>query len=190
MTYLRLTPEQRTEHPRFKDIQRTYGFVPNFYRAQTLSPALLEAQISLVEHLLIEERVLTRAQKEHIFLVSSAANLSTYCVTAHCEIVRLMGLQGPEPEEIAVNHRDTDLPEPEKALLDFCRKLTLKQGEVTERDVDKLRTAGWGEDAILEAVLMVGLAKYANCVAFGLGTVPDFKNPRVDYPGGVKRSEA
>lgn len=189
MTYLRLTPEQRTEHPRFKDIQRDYGFVPNFYRAQTLSPALLEAQIGLVEKLLIEERALTRRQKEYIFLVSSAANLSTYCVTAHCEIVRLLGLKGPEPEEIAVNHRDTDLSESDKALLDFCRKLTLRQGDVTGQDVDRLREHGFGEDAILEAVLMVGLAKYANCVAFGLGTVPDFKNPRVDYPGGVKRSE-
>jgi hypothetical protein len=27
----------------------------------------------------------------------------------------------------------------------------------------------------LETVIMVGLAKFANYIAFGLGTVPDFK---------------
>jgi len=47
---------------------------------------------------------LTRRQKEYIFLVCSAANLSTYCVTAHCEMVRMLGLEGPEPEQIAVDH--------------------------------------------------------------------------------------
>ncbi|HKQ97491.1 MAG TPA: peroxidase-related enzyme [Candidatus Polarisedimenticolia bacterium] len=190
MTYLRLKPEHHVEHPRFQDIQRDYGFVPNFYRAQTMNPALLEAQIGWVFALLVQEGALNRKQKEYIFLVSSAANLSTYCVTAHCEIIRMLGITGPEPEDLAVNHRDSDLPEAEKDLLDFCRKLTLKQGEVVEKDVEKLRAAGWTEPQILEAVQMVGLAKWANCVAFGLGTMPDFENPRIDFPGGVKRTPA
>lgn len=190
MTYLRLKPEERVDHPRFPDIQRDYGFVPNFYRAQTLSPALLDAQIGLVERLLIMDGALSRRQKEYIFLVSSAANMSTYCVTAHCEIIRMLGIEGPEPEELAVNHREADLPEAEVALLDFCRKLTVRQGDVTAQDVDRVRAAGFSEAQILEAVLMVGLAKYANCVAFGLGTVPDFDNPRIDFPGGVKRNPA
>jgi hypothetical protein len=37
-----------------------------------------------------------------------------------------------------------------------------------------LHTYGYTDGQILEAVLIVGLAKYANTVAFGLGTVPDF----------------
>jgi len=39
--------------------------------------------------------------------VCSAANLSTYCVTAHCEIVRILGIEGPEPEQIALDHTST-----------------------------------------------------------------------------------
>jgi hypothetical protein len=31
----------------------------------------------------------------------------------------------------------------------------------------------------MEAVLMVGLAKFANFVSFGLGTVPDFDPSRI-----------
>ncbi len=189
MTYLRYDKSAESRIPEFPEIEKQYGFVPNWYKAQSFSPAHLSAEFTLVTTLLIEERVLSRKQKEYIFLVCSAANLSTYCVTAHCEIIRMLGLKGPEPEEIAINHPDADIPEADKALLDYCRKLTLRPGDVNAGDVEKLRAHGFSEQAILEAILMVGLAKYANVVAFGLGTVPDFDNPRIDFPGGVKRSE-
>ena len=188
MTYLRYDKAAESRIREFPTIEEQYGFVPNWYKAQSLSPSHLSAQFTLVNKLLIEEDALTRRQKEYIFLVCSAANLSTYCVTAHCEIIRMLGIKGPEPEEIAVNHREADIPETDKALLDYCLKLTRRPGDVNADDVDRLRENGFSEQAILEAVLMVGLAKYANCVAFGLGTVPDFDNPRVDYPGGAKRA--
>lgn len=188
MTYLRRDPDSEARIPQFSEIKQQFGFIPNFYRAQTISPDHLFAEFNLVNTILIEERALTRRQKEYIFLVCSAANLSTYCVTAHCEIIKLLGLEGPEPEEIAVNHQDADIPEADKALLDYCRKVTVRPTDVTAADVDRLREHGFGEAAILEAVLMVGLAKFANYVAFGLGTVPDFDNPRVNYTGGAKHS--
>jgi len=50
--------------------------------------------MGLVHALLVKEGALSRRHKEYIFLVCSAANLSTYCVTAHCEIVRMLGLKG------------------------------------------------------------------------------------------------
>ena len=70
--------------------------------------------------ILIKEGALTRKQKEYIFLVCSAANLSTYCVTAHCEIVRMLGIEGPEPEQIAVDYTALNLPITLKALLNFA----------------------------------------------------------------------
>jgi len=122
---------------------------------------------------------LTRQQKEYIFLVCSAANLSTYCVTAHCEIIRMLHIEGPEPEQIALDHTATDLPIVDKALLNFALKLNNHSLKVNQEDIDTLRTYGFDDQQILEAVMCVGLAKFANCVGFGLGTVPDFKS-RID----------
>lgn len=190
MTYLRRDPDAESRIPQFPEIKQQFGFVPNFYRAQVISPDHLMAEFNLVNTILIEERALTRKQKEYIFLVCSAANLSTYCVTAHCEIIRMLGISGPDPEEIAINHREADIDDRDKALLDYCRKLTMRPADVTSKDVEILRGHGFDDARILEAVLMVGLAKFANYVAFGLGTVPDFDNPRVDYPGGAKRTVA
>lgn len=179
MTYLRLPPFEEEKFPQLRQIFDQFGFIPNFYKAQTLRPDLIDAEIALVQSILIADGALTRAQKEHIFLVCSAANMSTYCVTAHCEIVRMLGLSGPEPEAIALDHNRTNLSPADKALLNFALKVNDQPLKLAARDVEGLRVYGFGEAHILETVMAVGLAKYANFVAFGLGTVPDFEPVRL-----------
>jgi len=176
MSYIREAALDETNYPLFAEIKKQFGFIPNLYRAQTTRPDLIEAQAQLVHAILIKEGALTRTQKEHIFLVCSAANLSTYCVTAHCEIIRMLKLAGPKPEQIALDHMSTDLPIVDKALLNFALKLNNHSQKVTQDDIDDLRTYSFTDQQILEAVMCVGLAKFANYVGFGLGTVPDFKS--------------
>src|SRR6266704_272753 len=84
---------------------------------------MIDAEITMTGNLLLKEGALARRQKEYIFLVCSAANLSTYCVTAHCEMVRMLRIEGPEPEQIALDHTATNLPMALKALLNFAAKL-------------------------------------------------------------------
>ena len=163
------------DNPTLRAIKGSFGFVPNFYRAQTMRPDLIDAEAQLVNAILVKEGALTRQQKEYIFLVSSAANLSTYCLTAHCEMVRMLGIEGPEPEQIALDHTAAKIPIGLKALLNFAAKLNGQPTKITKRDIDVLRTYGYNDQQIMEAVLMVGLAKFANFVAFGLGTAPDFE---------------
>lgn len=175
MSYIRQEPLDETNFPTFALAKNLFGFIPNFYKAQTLRPDLIDAEAGLVGAILFTEGALTRQQKEYVFLVCSAANLSTYCVTAHCEIVRMLGVSGPAPEQIAWDYTATGLPMAEKALLHFASKLNSQPGKTGEADVDALRTYGFTDEQILETVLMVGLAKFANVVSFGLGTVPDFE---------------
>src|SRR6266436_9151536 len=117
MSYLRETPFDEKDFPTLQLIKEDYGFIPNFFRTQTSRPNILDAEVQLVDAILIKEGALTRAQKEHIFLVCSAANLSTYCVTAHCEIIRMLQLEGPEPEQIAIDHAHAKIAVADKALL-------------------------------------------------------------------------
>lgn len=181
MSYLREVSLDEEDFRPFALIKSDYGFVPNFFRAQAMRPDLLDAEVQLIDAILIKEGALTRRQKEYIFLVCSAANLSTYCVTAHCEIVRMLGIEGPEPEQIAVDHTATNLPVVDKALLNFAVKLNNQSTKVSRRDIDGLRTYGFSDEQILEAVVMVGLAKFANFIAFGLGTVPDFHSSKIAF---------
>ena len=179
MSYFGEKPFDEKAFPTLQLIKEDYGFIPNFFHCQTARPNILDAEVQFVDSILIKEGALTRTQKEHIFLVCSAANLSTYCVTAHCEIIRMLKLAGPEPEQIALDHMSTDLPIVDKALLNFALKLNNHSQQVTQDDIDDLRTYDFTDQQILEAVMCVGLAKFANYVGFGLGTVPDFKS-RID----------
>jgi uncharacterized peroxidase-related enzyme len=191
MTYLRNQPYDEKDFPVFAAIREQFGFLPNFFPAQTSRPDMIDAEVSLTGNILLKDGALERRQKEYIFLVCSAANLSTYCVTAHCEIVRMLHLEGPEPEQIAIDHVHAKIPIAEKALLNFCAKLNDQPSKIKASDVEALRTYGFTEQQILEAVLIVGWAKFANTVAFGLGTVPDFHNARIQAAlgGDVSQTE-
>src|SRR6266536_4572928 len=179
MGYLKNQPVDEKDFPAFGAIREQFGFLPNFFPEQIRRPDLMEAQINLMGTILLKEGALARRQKEYIFLVCSAANLSTYCVTAHCEIVRMLKLEGPEPEQIAIDHVHAKIPIADKALLNFALKLNNQSTKIGPSDIEALRTYGFNEQQILEAIVIVGFAKFANVIAFGLGTVPDFHNRRI-----------
>jgi len=181
MSFIRSPHLTEHEYPPFGALMRNYGFIPNVFQAQTERKDLIEAQMGLVGHAMRMEGGLERRQKEYIFLAVSARNLSTYCVTAHCEIVRMLKLEGPEPEQIAIDHTSAKIPLRDKALINFTVKLNSTPTQLTQTDVDTLRTFGFNDQQIQEAILMTAIARYANTVAFGFGAVPDFQNERTDF---------
>lgn len=171
--------------PVLGQIRDTFGFVPNFFRAQKMRPDLIDAELKLASGILVKEGALTRRQKEYIFLVCSASNPSTYCLTADCQVVRMLGIEGPEPEQIALDHTAANIPAVLKALLNFAAKLNNQPTRVGRRDIEALHTYGYADEQILETVLTVGLAKFSNFVAFGLGTAPDFDPSNVNLSNGL-----
>jgi uncharacterized peroxidase-related enzyme len=179
MTYLRNQPFDEKHFPAFAAMREQIGFLPNFYAAQTPRPDLIDAEVNLMGTILFTEGALARKQKEYIFLTCSAANLSTYCVTAHCEMVRMLRLEGPEPEQIAIDYVHAKIAVADKALLNFCAKLNKQASKIGSSDIETLRTYGFTEQQIQEAIVIVGFAQFANTVAFGLGTVPDFHNAKI-----------
>jgi uncharacterized peroxidase-related enzyme len=185
VSYLKHQAFDEKDFPAFAAIREQFGFLPNFFPAQTLRPDFIETEINLMAAILLKDGALVRRQKEYIFLVCSAANLSTYCVTAHCEIVRMLKLEGPDPEQIAIDHVHTKIPIADKALLNFCSKLNNQSTKIGPSDIEALRTYGFNEQQILEAIVIVGFAKFANVIAFGLGTVPDFRNARIEQALGM-----
>jgi uncharacterized peroxidase-related enzyme len=187
MAHLNSPPYDEKDFPSFSAVRKKFGFLPNFYPAQVARPDLVDAEMNLMEAILFHESALSRKQIEYIFLTCSAANLSTYCVTAHCEIVRLLGIEGPEPEQIAVDYLHSRISMADKALLNFCSKLNLQSSKVERSDVDALRKFGFNDQQILEAIVTVGFAQFANTVAFGLGTVPDFRNQKIETALGYQK---
>jgi RNA polymerase sigma-70 factor, ECF subfamily len=163
----------------FAVVQKTHGFIPNFFRAQTLRPDLLEAELEAVGEILLPEDALTRVQKECILLAVSATNLNSYCVAMHGNLLRGLGLPAEEGDQVAVDHHASNLSEADKALLDFAIKLATRGPEFSHADVVKLQTLGFTEEQILECVVVTALNNFANTLQMGLGIEPDFAPPPV-----------
>ena len=163
----------------FAVIQKSHGFIPNFFRAQTLRPDLMEAQLEAVDRILLPKDALTRVQKECILLAVSAANLNSYCVAAHCNMLRGLGMPSEDGDQIAVDHHESNLPDPDKALLDFAVKLGTRGSDISREDVVKLKTLGFTEEQILECVVVTAFNNFVNTLQMGLGIEPDFAPPPV-----------
>ncbi len=161
----------------FAIVQRSHGFIPNFFRAQTLRPDLLEAVLEAMERILVPESTLRRVQKECILLAVSATNLNSYCVAMHCNLLRGLGMSAEEGDQIAVDHHESNLPERDRALLDFAVKLGTRFSEFSREDIVKLQTFGFSEEQILESVAVTALNNFANTLQMGLGIEPDFVPP-------------
>ncbi len=163
----------------FAIIEKSHGFLPNFFRAQTLRPDLLQAQLEATGWILQPEDVLTRVQKECILLAVSAANLNSYCVAVHCNLLRGLGMPSEEGDQIAVDYHASDLGPLDKALLDFAIKLGTRASDFSREDVVHLRTLGFSDEQILETEVVTALNNFANTLQMGLGIEPDFGPPAV-----------
>jgi RNA polymerase sigma-70 factor (ECF subfamily) len=181
--YLRAVARDPNEFPPFAFFQEKFGFIPNIFRAQTLRPDIVAAEAFTVGTILLTDDVLSRVRKEYILLAISAANLNTYCVAVHCEMLRNLGIGPDASDQIAVDHRSADLEQADKALLDVALKIA-SRSSIGFGDLDQLRTHGFTDPQILEAVVMASLTNFLNTLQMGLGTVPD-AHPRRVFPINV-----
>ncbi len=177
--YLRAVDLTTDSFRPFAFFRERFGFIPNIFRAQTLRPDVVEAEADVVGTVLLTDDVLSRVQKEYILLVVSAANLNTYCVAVHCEMLRGLGVPEDQSDQIAVDHRQAGLSEADNALLDFALKLSQRPTEIGRADIDSLRRHGFTDQQVLESIVMTALTSYLNTLQMGLGTVSDFEPKRV-----------
>jgi len=180
--YLRAVDLSAESFAPFAFFRDRFGFVPGIFRAQTLKPDVLGAEARVVGTVLLSDDILSRKQKEFILLVVSAANLNTYCVAVHCEMLRALQVPEEVSDQIAIDHHLAELSEADTALLDFALKLSKRPTEWSRDDLGLLRAHGFSDRHILEAVVMIALTTFLNTLQMGLGTVPDFEPKRVFRP--------
>jgi len=162
-------------------LKRNFGLAPGVYRAQLLRPDLVDAQVQMMDRLLFSKGALSRVQKEFILLVVSAENNNSYFPALHCQTLQFLGVKPEQSQQVTIDHREANLSGSDVVLLDFARKLAASPHSFADVDVELLRNADFNDEQILEAVLMVGLTQFLNCIQMGLGTEPDFK-PRIIFP--------
>jgi uncharacterized peroxidase-related enzyme len=67
------------------------------------------------------------------------------------------------------DHREADLSEPDRLMLDYVVRLTREAYKLQAGDLDRLRAAGFDDRAILQITLIAAWFNYINRVADALG---------------------
>jgi len=154
-------------------VQTKLGATPNFLRVLANSPAALTAFLGL--HQIAENGTLDLKTRERIAVALAEQNGCQYCLSAHSAIGRKAGLTG---DEIEANREGTSHDVTAAAAVAFARALVEHKGDVTQAELDAVRAAGYGDAAIVEIIVHVGMNLLTNIL--GRASRVDIDFPKVE----------
>ena len=154
MALIQTTPPEKAEGKLaelYAEVEQMFGRVPNNARMLGVSPALLENQLQLMEHYMGHPTLSTP------FLAMVRMLVSKACRTPFCQNLNsgLLLKSGFTKEQVAAMQADpaqAPLDEKQKALLLFVLKSCDNPHSVAAEDVNRLRSLGWSEVDIVDAV--------------------------------------
>jgi uncharacterized peroxidase-related enzyme len=176
IAYVTQVPEAKADpqvRPLYRQIREDFGFVPNYFQALGRLPSVLDGHLTL-SRAILNDGALSQSLKEQLGLVVSGINASSYCITAHMQILNRLGVEPTLGSVLVTDYSRAQVSPKDQALFRFADKLTRKPDEIEKSDVDTLFKAGWSDPALVEAVLTVAWFNLINRVSLGLGLVSDF----------------
>jgi uncharacterized peroxidase-related enzyme len=87
-------------------------------------------------------------------------------------------------DQILRDYRTAELGTPDRTMLDYAVMITREPWAVDRADLDRLRSAGFSDRAILDMNLVTGYYAFVNRLADGLG-VP-LESPKSEETPGEK----
>ena len=147
--------------------------VPGILQCFATHPPLLTHMMALAREMLFVEGALGRQNKELISAFVSASNSCEYCSDSHAHSFELQGgTRAVTEATLACDLDSLALTEPQRMLLVFAHKITHNSHALTPADVERMRTGGWNDLQIAEAIHITALFAAFNRVvnAFGLSS--------------------
>jgi len=145
------------------------GKISNILKVHSLNPDAMGNHLELYMTLMFGKSGLSRAERESIAVVVSAANDCAYCVNHHVEALRRY-LKDEETLEMLASADGLETLEPRLSnIVRHADKLTSAPAAMTESDLGELRAVGLSDNDILDLTLIVSYFNFVNRIALGLG---------------------
>jgi uncharacterized peroxidase-related enzyme len=90
-------------------------------------------------------------------------------VESHAEFLRRVSLEPELVEALRTDHTRANVNDQDRVMLDYVAKLTLTPAQMQRADVERLRSVGFDDRAILQITLIAGWFNSINRVADALG---------------------
>ncbi len=158
----------------FREIEETFGMVPNLFRTYAHCPPLLRTNWEKIKAILMTGR-LSRAVKEAIAILVSTDNDSAYCLATHAGDMLALGMTQDVIDSLRDTLDQTDFTPQEKALITFAREANRAPHAIGDADIDALRKTGASDAEIVEALGVMELFAAFNKFLVALDVDIDFK---------------
>ena len=111
----------------------------------------------------------TEAEREMMAAYVSGLNACSFCFGSHSAAAAHFGVDPFLIEQMIVGVDDAPVDEKLKPVFHYLKKLTLSPSKLTLADVEKVKSAGWSEEALHEAILVGCLFNFYNRLLDGHG---------------------
>lgn len=156
-------------------VKSKLGMTPNMMKTMAQSPAVLEAYLNFSGAL--AGGTLSGKIREQIALLSAEENGCGYCASAHTAIGKMVGL---DEATILQARQGVSTDAKTDAALVFARALIKNRGQVSDADLQAVKSAGVSEGEIGEIIANVALNIFTNYFNETAQTEIDF--PAINFP--------
>jgi len=165
-------PADLTE--RIAEVADKSGFVPNIFRVLAWRPVEWRAFFGYHDALMDKESpALSKADRELIVVVTSAANDCLYCVVAHGSIVRIRTRDPQLADQVAVDWRKAPLSVSQRVMLEVALLLATDPAAVGPEHLERLSAAGFSQDDIWDIGSIAALFALSNRLAHWAAVPPN-----------------
>jgi alkylhydroperoxidase family enzyme len=150
--------------PALKQLQSTFGMVPNIVAAMATSPVLINSLVGMFAS--VHGGSFSEAQVQILLLTDAVTNASAWAVAFHTALALKEGIEPADVEAIRAGR----LPKDAKfaALSALAKAMIEKRGRLADADVERFLAAGFGKDHLLEVIAAVAastMTNYASSIA-------------------------
>ena len=131
-----------------------------------------EPLLNLSQIVMRGDSELTYGQRELIAAYVSGLNACGFCFGSHKAFAESWGVDGALMDQMMADLETAPLDPKLRAILAYCRKLVTNESALTESDRKAVLSAGWSEQALLDAIWVTALFCLYNKLADGVGLIP------------------
>jgi uncharacterized peroxidase-related enzyme len=135
-------------------------------------PKAADLLARLSHEIMYEDAPISVALRELIAAYTSSLNRCEFCMKAHAAVAAHLYKDEALVWSIIQDLEGSTLPEKDKAILRFVRKVTLESGSIDEADIVTLHAADWDDTSIFYAIATCALFNFYNRFVSANGVKP------------------
>jgi uncharacterized peroxidase-related enzyme len=135
-------------------------------------PKVAASLVRLSHEIMHEDAPIGIALRELIAAYTSSLNHCEFCMKAHAAVAAHLYKDEALVSSVLRDPERSTLPEKEKAILRFARKVTLAPGSIDETDIATLHASGWDDTSIFYAIAACALFNFYNRFVSANGVKP------------------